>query len=74
MYFFHIYIEPMKIQSEFCLSLYNYKFLFRGDDDWRATQDTVIEWVIFNGFTKNLSLKEAKEHIIEIEKIVKDHK
>jgi hypothetical protein len=41
--FFHIYTELIEIQREICLGLYNHKFLFREDDDWRT--DSRIEGV-----------------------------
>lgn len=61
----------MEIQREICLGLYNHKFVFQGDDEWK---DTIIEWVIFNDFARKLSLEEVKEHIVEMEKRSKNHK
>jgi hypothetical protein len=34
--FFHIYTELIEIQREIGLGLYNHKFLFREDDDWKT--------------------------------------
>jgi hypothetical protein len=63
----------MDLRRRFLLSLYNTKFAMSGDDQWRATDPSVLTKV--QRFLKvvqlNLSIDKIKEHVIAMEDDVK---
>jgi hypothetical protein len=67
---FHIYNELMDLERRLIPSLYNNKF-FWGGNEWRITNDNVLQWVQIIDFAKAMTIDELSEYVIVVEKKVK---
>jgi hypothetical protein len=63
----------MDLRKRLLLSLYITKFSMNGDDQWRATDPSVLTKVqrFFKCVNVDLSIDEIKEHVIAMEDDVK---
>jgi hypothetical protein len=64
----------MELERRICLGLHSERFFYDGDELWRATDITLLNWLKTCKWTSTMTTDELRAQIKQIEKRVKDHK